>query len=60
MLIKREEVYMEKLLWEWFNKTGRLDLYLLYRDFIEAHDCKDFYYKKQEKNFLSNLEEKLL
>ena len=51
MLIKREEVYMEKLLWEWFNKTGRLDLYLLYRDFIEAHDCKDFYYKKQEKNF---------
>ena len=41
MLIKGGSLY-GKLLWEWFNKTGRLDLYLFIGIFIEAHDCKDF------------------
>ncbi len=51
---------MEKLLWELFNKTGRLDLYLLYRDFIKDFSDKDFHCKKQEQVFLSSLEKELL
>lgn len=46
---------MEKLLWECFNKTGRLDMYLLYKDFKQ--DPQNPNENKYNQSFLSSIED---
>lgn len=47
---------MEKLFWECFNNTGRLDMYLLYKDFKQEQEAQNPKENEYKQSFLTRLE----
>lgn len=47
---------MEKLFWECFNDTGRLDMYLLYKEFKQKQETQNYNENKCQQSFQAKLE----